>query len=237
MRTDLQEIIATFGAPERSFPSEVCVVCGVEAQFGYRNATGELQWFCSPHRLAKYWADARRNLRCVEVQEVNQQRSTTMDMREFASKFINVDNMRDGPIQTRVVAVLEKNRFGQPVLELEIGSQFGLNVTNNGILMRAWGYESNDWIGQELELFLGTYKDWESDPPVDKETVKVRAISPAKSAAANGGTPVSGRPVLPPSRAVASKSDDMDDSIPFVLAFLAVGAVAWLIISGSTLIA
>ena len=34
--------------------------------------------------------------------------------------------------------------------------------------------KANDWIGQELELSLGTYKDWKTDPPVDKETVKVQ---------------------------------------------------------------
>jgi hypothetical protein len=61
---------------------------------------------------------------------------------------------------------------------------------------------------------LGTYKDWKSDPPADKETVKVRAISPAKTTAAgNSGAP--SKPPLPPSKTVAAKRDDMDDSIPF----------------------
>ena len=36
-----------------------------------------------------------------------------------------------GRFRREVVAVLEKNRFGQPVLEFETGSQFNLNVTNN----------------------------------------------------------------------------------------------------------
>jgi hypothetical protein len=136
-----------------------------------------------------------------------------MDMRDFASKYVKPDQVRDGPIQTRIINVYESEQYARPVLELETGSQFTINDSNCNVLIQAWGHESNDWIGQELELFLGYYKDWRADPPVDKETVKVRAISPAKAATGNGGVP--GKPVLPPRRAVASKSDDMDDSIPF----------------------
>jgi hypothetical protein len=57
--------------PEQSCPSEGCIVCGGEAEFGYRDAAGELQWFCALHRLAKYWADARRevdgNSKCLQT--------------------------------------------------------------------------------------------------------------------------------------------------------------------------
>jgi hypothetical protein len=140
-----------------------------------------------------------------------------MDMREFASKYIKPDHVRDGPIQSRVVSVFKDERYGRPTLELENGSLFTLNDGNFNTLMKAWGHNSDDWIGQELIFELGTYKDWKSDPPEEKETVKVRAISPAKTAVAqNGGAPTS-RP-LPPSRVVtppASKNDDMNDDIPF----------------------
>lgn len=137
-----------------------------------------------------------------------------MDMRQYASKYIKPDHVRDGAIQTRVVKVFEDERYGRPTLELENGSQFTLNEGNNNALLKAWGFDSSDWVGQELILELGTYKDWKSDPPEEKETVKVRAISPAKTAEAqNGGAPGS-RP-LPPSRVVTSPKDDMDDSIPF----------------------
>jgi hypothetical protein len=136
-----------------------------------------------------------------------------MDMREFASKYIKPDQVRDGPITTRIVSVFESEKLGRPVLELENGSQFTLNETNNNTLIKAWGYKSEDWVGQELELSLGFYKDWKTDPPVDKETVKVRAISPPKPATGNSGVP-SG-PALPPSRAVAAPKDDMSDEVPF----------------------
>ena len=97
------------------------------------------------------------------------------------------------------------------MLELETGSQFTLNVGNTNTLMKAWGYNTDDWIGLELQLEIGTYKDFSGDEPVEKETVRVRAISPAP-AGANSGAPAN-KP-LPPSRVIASK-DDMDDTIPF----------------------
>ena len=160
-----------------------------------------------------------------------------VDARKYASKFVKPDNVRDGAIQTRIINVFEDDRYGRLMLELETGSQFALNDGNTNALIKAWGHDTDNWIGQEIELFLGTYKDWKTDPPVDKETVKVRAISPAKAADANGGAPAVSKPPLPPSRAAAAaKSDDPDDSIPFVLAFFIAGAAGWLIAGGSTLI-
>ena len=101
--------------------------------------------------------------------------------------------------------MFEDERYGRPVLELENGSQFTLNDGNFNILIKAWGYESSDWIGKELILELGTYKDWRADPPEEKETVRVRAISPAKTVEAqNGGVPAS-KP-LPPSKVVSRPS-------------------------------
>jgi hypothetical protein len=151
-------------------------------------------------------------LRCVEL--TPREKETVMDMRDYASTYIKPDNVRDGPIKTRIVNVFEDGRIKRPVLELEIGSQFTLNEGNCNTLIKAWGHKSDDWIGQEIELLLGTYKDWSGDPPEEKETVKVRAISPAKTATANGGAVAVSKPPLPASRTAASQ-DDIDDSIPF----------------------
>jgi hypothetical protein len=150
-------------------------------------------------------------LRCVGITPKEQE--ITMDARKYASKYIKPDQVRDGPIETRVISVLE-GKYGL-VLELETGSQFSLNDGNTNTLMKAWGYETDSWEGLTLELFLGTYKDWNSDPIVEKETVKVRAISPAPDASQNGSVPAT-RP-LPPSRTSPPKSgkDDLDDEIPF----------------------
>jgi hypothetical protein len=151
-------------------------------------------------------------LRCVKIQESKQQGRMTMDMREYASPYIKADDVRDGPIQTRILNVFESEQFKRPVLELEIGSQFTVNEGNTNTLIKAWGHKSEDWIGKEIELFHGTYRDWRDDPPTEKETVKVRAISSAKTETGNSGAP--SKPPLPPSRTAASE-DDMNDSIPF----------------------
>jgi hypothetical protein len=136
-----------------------------------------------------------------------------MDMRQYASKYIKPDQVRAGPIQTRIVNVFEDERYGRPVLELEIGSQITLNNSNNSTLIKAWGHESDAWIGQEIILELGTYKDWRADPPEEKETVRVRVISPTKPAEARNGSGTS-KP-LPPGKPAAPRKNDMNDDIPF----------------------
>jgi hypothetical protein len=147
-------------------------------------------------------------LRCVEITPIGKE--IVMDARKYASKYIKPDNVRDGPIQTRIVNVFEEERYGRLTLELENGSQFSLNEGNNNTLIKAWGHETDNWIGLEIELFLDTYKDFREG--IEKETVRVRAISAAKTAQ-NGGAPEN-KPPLPPSR-VAASAKDMDDEVPF----------------------
>jgi hypothetical protein len=156
-------------------------------------------------------------LRCVGITP-SEEETTMVDARKYAAKYVKPDNVRDSPIQTRIVNVFEEERYGRLMLELETGSQFGLNDGNTNTLIKAWGHDTDVWIGLELALELGTYKDWREEPPTEKETVKVRAISPAKTVAANGGTAAVSKPPLPPSRvATSNKSlkDDLSDDIPF----------------------
>jgi hypothetical protein len=171
-------------------------------------------------------------LKCIGITPKKDEEKV-MDARKYASKYVKPDTVRDGPIQTRIISIFESERFNRPMLELETGSQFMLNETNNNTLIKAWGYETDAWIGKELVLELGTYKDWNEDPPVDKDTVKMRAVSSAKEAQ-NGSTPA--KP-LPPSRVVASPKASMDDEIPFALAFFIVSTAAWFAAGGSSLIA
>jgi hypothetical protein len=136
-----------------------------------------------------------------------------MDARKFASKYIKPDSVRDGAIETRIINVYEDAQYSRLMIELETGSQFGLNDSNTNRLIQAWGSDTNNWIGQELALELGTYKDWR-EGGVEKETVRVRAISPANAAPSSGASG-SKKPVLPPVRKPAPGRDDMDDQIPF----------------------
>jgi|SRR6516165_4389590 hypothetical protein len=125
-----------------------------------------------------------------------------MDMRKYDTGFIKPDQVRDGPRRERIVNIYESETYGRPVLEFESGDQFSLNATNNRTLIKAWGHDSELWLQQELELSLGTYKDWQSEE--EKETVVVRAISPRKPSPDNGGT-----------KAVVPRSKELDDEIPY----------------------
>jgi hypothetical protein len=225
---------------------EAAKIGSLDVQLVYYRGDGECRsssWFSDAHELVKRMGAIRCEagatqigrvalrawlkiglrsfgLRCEELHEDKQQRRTTMvDARNYASKYIKPDNVRDSPLTTRIVNIYEDDRYGRLMLELENGSQFGLNDGNTNILIQAWGYDTDAWLEQELELSLGTYKDWRADPPADKETVRVKAISPRKTTAGNSGAP--SKPSLPPSRTAAqggptSLRGEMDDEIPFL---------------------
>jgi hypothetical protein len=128
-----------------------------------------------------------------------------MDARQYLSKVIKPDTVRDAPILARIANVFEEERYNRLCLELDSGAEFALNAGNTATLIKNFGSETDEWIGREVEFFLGTYKDWKMDPPEEKETVRVRGVVPI-NATANGGAPTA----LPD-----KKADDMDDSIPF----------------------
>jgi hypothetical protein len=167
-------------------------------------------------RALRVWL--KRGLRdfglvCVDVyRENNQRRRVKMDMRKHSAGPIKPDDVRDGPRTEKIVHISVDQKYGHPVLELESGDTFNLNKTNSRILSKAWGYESDGWLQQEFELSLGSYKDWNTDPPEDKPTVTVKAISPAKPPEAQNG----GGAVVPVPKSFPPQRDDMDDAIPFV---------------------
>ncbi len=39
----------------------MCPQCDQPGIFGYRDQDGRLIWYCNQHRLAQFWADARRS--------------------------------------------------------------------------------------------------------------------------------------------------------------------------------
>jgi hypothetical protein len=81
-----------------------------------------------------------------------------MDMRKFSgAAFIKVDDVRDGPLQMQIDAVRE-GKYEKPDLVFESGEAFSVNSTNNRILMRAYGANSDDWVGKKIELALGQIK-------------------------------------------------------------------------------
>jgi hypothetical protein len=103
-----------------------------------------------------------------------------MDMRKFSGEsFIKIADVRGGPLQMLIAAVKE-GQYGKPNLVFETGEVLGLNATNNKTLIRAYGPNSEDWIGKEVELFLGEVEYQKKM----QETVIVRPISPKPSAQA-----------------------------------------------------
>ncbi|PWT73224.1 MAG: hypothetical protein C5B60_08485 [Chloroflexi bacterium] len=80
-----------------------------------------------------------------------------MDMSKyFGGKFLKVEDIKaaGGLVKVRIVDVTE-GRFDRPDLHFDDGSQMGVNATNGRVLARAYGFNSDDWIDKEVELYVG----------------------------------------------------------------------------------
>jgi hypothetical protein len=118
-------------------------------------------------------------------------RRIIMDMRKYAaSRFIGVEDLRDGPRQETIVSI-EPGKFDRPVATFESGDKLTLNKTNVNALIKAYGNDGSDWIGKTIELHIGPTKFNDEE----RDSVLVRPITP---------------PAPKP-----GKNDDMDDDIPF----------------------
>ncbi len=121
-----------------------------------------------------------------------------MDMSRYASSgFIKVDDLADGSEQ-KLITDIEEGRYDKPVATFDDGSKLSLNGTNVGTLIRAFGNNDQDWIGQQIELYIGTIRYNGNDNPA----VLVRALNPSPAAAR---TPPKPQPLR----------DDPDDEVPF----------------------
>jgi len=147
-------------------------------------------------------------LRCVSIEEVTQE-DEMVDMRKYTSGLITPDEVRDGPIEARIVSVYISEKHNVPVLELDTGDQFFAWPSNGKKLARAYGYNSDDWIGHQIRLELGTYTDKDGNT---KDTVNLTAVSSRDGNAGNGAPQRVDPDKLP---APMKREDDLDDSIPF----------------------
>jgi hypothetical protein len=122
-----------------------------------------------------------------------------MDMRKFAgSKFITVDDLRDGNRDELIISVAP-GKYDRPVVTFESGDKLSLNVTNVNALIKAYGPNDKDWIGCRIELSVGPLKY----NGAEQEGVVVNPISPPK--------PVAAQTTLPK----PAPGKDLDDNIPF----------------------
>jgi hypothetical protein len=99
-----------------------------------------------------------------------------MDMGKYCgSSFIKAEDVEAGPIQATIVGIKE-GRFGKPDLLLDSGRHFSVNPGNNTVLVKVFGRKSDDWIGEEIELSLGTARYQGKEQP----SVVVRPLSKGK---------------------------------------------------------
>jgi hypothetical protein len=123
-----------------------------------------------------------------------------MLMNEFASTaFIGKNDVREKPIRGKIKEVKPGN-YDKPVVEFESGEHFSLNKTNVTTLIKAYGEDSRDWVGCEIELFFGK-TNFQGEP---KDTVRVRPLSPERHAAPSK-----------PEKADEKRHTDLDDEVPF----------------------
>ena len=120
-----------------------------------------------------------------------------MDMRKYSgANFLKVDDVRAGPLR-ETIANIKIGKYDKPDMYLESGGCLSLSATNTHTLIRAYGPNSDDWIGKELELYVGEIEF--QNKPID--AVLVRPISPPLAAAERT------KP--------ATAHDEMDDEIPY----------------------
>jgi hypothetical protein len=145
--------------------------------------------------------------RCSTAQAVRttqwrrKSKARVMKMTKYAgASFIGVDDVQDGPIRGTIAAV-EHGSFDKPVLTFSNGMKFSLNKTNVGTLIEAWGDESDDYLGEKLEMYLGTIRFKNEDQPAVLVRPLVRAAGEKKV-----------KPLKPPK---SGSSSDIDDVIPY----------------------
>jgi hypothetical protein len=97
-----------------------------------------------------------------------------MDLSQYAaSQFIRVEDLVDGP-QRKKIASIEPGKFDKPVVTFTDRTRLSLNGTNINTIINAFGSkESEDLIGKDVELYVGTTRY----QGTDKESVLLRALS------------------------------------------------------------
>jgi hypothetical protein len=121
-----------------------------------------------------------------------------MDLSKYAGEhFVKVDDVKNGPIESEI-ALVKDGKYDKPNVVLETGDVLSLNATNFKILSRAYGMDSDVWLGKTIRLFLGTIQYQGSD----HKAVLVEPISP----------PIKKKEAKD---ADAKPVPDMNDEIPF----------------------
>ena len=121
------------------------------------------------------------------------------DMSNYmGAAFIKYEDVAAAPRHEKIALVYEGD-YDRPVLKFEGGDQFTLNKTNVRTLVRTYGKNPHNWVGQIVELYAGStvYSGQE------KQSVLVKPISQPRPSDKGGPSSPNGQ------RA------EIDDDIPF----------------------
>jgi hypothetical protein len=119
-----------------------------------------------------------------------------MDMSKYSgAAFRKVGDVKTNGAIRVVIADVKLGTFGKPDVSFTDGTKLSVNATNNKILCQAYSTNSDDWIGKEIELYLGEI-DFKGKP---QEAILVKPISPS----------VEKKPPKP------KLDDGLNDEVPF----------------------
>jgi hypothetical protein len=149
----------------------------------------------------KHQTRRRRSARQVPKPKQAPHEVISMDMRQFKKpKFLKVEDIRStGPRQMRIAGCV-MGQFKKPDLVFESGDKLGLSATNAEILSEAYSFESEEWAGHLIELYVGK-GTFEGE---DVDMVLVRPISKAEN---------SKQPLEPVKKTPSKSADPMDEEI------------------------
>ena len=96
-----------------------------------------------------------------------------MDMSEYCgSKFLKLDDVREPRIE--VIADCRPGNFDRPDLTFESGDVLSANRTSCRALARAYGTDSQNWIGKTVKVYAGKVHTKDGD----NDAVLIEPVSP-----------------------------------------------------------
>jgi hypothetical protein len=139
-----------------------------------------------------------------------------MDLSEYSGtnfRKATDPDLKAGPKRVKITKI-EIGKFEKPDIYFDDNSILSANKTNMRELIRAFGSDSSNLIGREVELFVGEVAFQGSF----KTSVLVRPISDSELAPAPAPTSSSTATPIPLKRRKrgGGGGGDMDDSIPFL---------------------
>jgi hypothetical protein len=98
-----------------------------------------------------------------------------MDTRKFAGPtFIGLADVNGGALREQI-AVVNTGKYDKLNIVFETGDILSLNATNVKILQKAYGVDSDLWIGKDVELYAGEVEYQKKMRP----SVLIRPVSPS----------------------------------------------------------